>query len=183
MSIVTEAVDKHVPKAKPSPYAKRWWTESLLVLRKSYTKLRNQIRRRRRNREDYSPRLDAQAWVAKNVYFKAIWEQKKKYWEDFLEDNENIWQASKYLFDNAGTSSFATISGLMTPTDHLVVSNSEIAATLVAKFFSPLPLYPTPESNTSYSQLAAPAITEDDIENAIFKASPLKAWDMIECLH
>lgn len=72
MSIVTEAVDKHVPKAKPSPYAKRWWTESLLVLRKSYTKLRNQIRRRRRNREDYSPRLDAQAWVAKNVYFKAI---------------------------------------------------------------------------------------------------------------
>ena len=171
MSIVTEAMDKHVPKAKPSPYAKRWWTEDLSVLRKSYTRLRNQIRRRRRNREDYSPRLDGQAWVAKNIYFKAIREQKKKHWEDFLEDNENIWQVSKYLSNDAGTSSFATISGLKTPEDQLVVSNSEIAATLVAKFFPPLPLYPTPEDNTSYSQLAAPAITEDDIENAILKAS------------
>ncbi len=34
MSIVIEAIDKHVPKAKPSPYAKRWWTENLSVLRK-----------------------------------------------------------------------------------------------------------------------------------------------------
>ncbi len=65
-------MDKHVPKANPSPYAKRWWTENLSVLRKSYTRLRNQLRRRRRNREEYSPQLDTQAWVAKNVYFKAI---------------------------------------------------------------------------------------------------------------
>ena len=46
MSIVTNAMDKHVCKAKPSPYAKRWWTEDLSVLRKCYTRLRNQIRRR-----------------------------------------------------------------------------------------------------------------------------------------
>lgn len=174
MSIVTEAVDKHVPKASPSPYAKRWWTEDLSVLRKSYTRLKNQLRRRWRNREDYSPQLDTQAWVAKNVYFKAIRAQKKKHWDDFVEDNENIWQASKYLSNSAGTSSFATISRLRSPEDHLVVSNPEIATTLVNKFFPPLPQYPTPEIITSYYQLPAPSITEKDIENAIFKASPLK---------
>lgn len=33
MRTVTEATDSHVPRAKPSPYAKRWWTESLSILR------------------------------------------------------------------------------------------------------------------------------------------------------
>ena len=78
------------------------------------------------------------------------------------------------MSNDTGTSSFATFSGLKTLEDQLVVSNSEIAVTLVAKFFSPLPLYLTTEDNTSYSQLAALAITEDDIENVILKANFLK---------
>ncbi len=56
-----------------------------------------------------------------------------------------------------------------------VVSKSEIAATLVSKFFSPLSAYFTPENNTSYSQLGAKAITEKNIKNTIFKVSSLKS--------
>lgn len=54
---------------------------------------------------------------SKSVYFKAVREQKKKHWEDFLEDNENIWQALKYLSNGTGTAGFASISGLKTPED------------------------------------------------------------------
>lgn len=100
--------------------------------------------RRRRNGEAKLPQLDAQAWVAKSVYFKAFREQKKKHWEDFLEDNENIWQALKYLSDGTGTAGFASISGLKTPEDQLVDKNSEIAATLLSKFFPSLPAYSGP---------------------------------------
>lgn len=32
MSVVTEAIDMHVPEAKACPYAKRWWTEDLSIL-------------------------------------------------------------------------------------------------------------------------------------------------------
>lgn len=174
MRIVTGAIDSHVPRAKPSPYAKRWWTESLSVLRKNYTRLRNQMSRRRRNGEAKLPQLDAQAWVAKSVYFKAVCEQKKKHWENFLEDNENIWQALKYLSNGTGTAGFASISGLKTPEDQLVDKNSEIATTLLSKFFPPLPPYLRPEKETCYNQLSTPAITENDIQSAIFQASPLK---------
>lgn len=37
MQVVLEAVNSLVPKAKPSPYAKRWWTQDLTKLRKVYT--------------------------------------------------------------------------------------------------------------------------------------------------
>ena len=34
---VIEALEAHCPRAKPSPYTKRWWNEDLTALRKSYT--------------------------------------------------------------------------------------------------------------------------------------------------
>jgi hypothetical protein len=34
---VNDALEAHCPRAKPSPYMKRWWNEDLTALRKSYT--------------------------------------------------------------------------------------------------------------------------------------------------
>lgn len=66
----------------------------------------------------------------------------------------------------------------------MVDKNSEIAATLLSKFFPPLPPYLGPRKETCYNQLRTPAITEDDIQNAIFQACPLKgpACDRIPAL-
>ena len=48
MSAVLEAVHALTPKAKPSPYAKRWWTTDLTQLRCIYTYWRNRARAERR---------------------------------------------------------------------------------------------------------------------------------------
>lgn len=37
MAVFSETVQKLTPKARPSPYAKRWWTSDLTQLRRIYT--------------------------------------------------------------------------------------------------------------------------------------------------
>ena len=53
LRIVSDNVFWLTPIAKPSSYAKRWWTDDLTRLRKVYTRLRNQAStdRRARNRQ------------------------------------------------------------------------------------------------------------------------------------
>ena len=96
MAAVTEAVVELTPKAKPSPYAKRWWTTDLTQLRRTYTYWRNQARSRRRAGRTI-PELEQRAREAAKEYHDAIRKQKKAHWEDFLADDTNIWQATKYL--------------------------------------------------------------------------------------
>lgn len=87
------AIEEHVPLAKPSPYAKRWWCKDLIALRKKYTSLRNHFHRARRHNlsENIVSNMDAQAWAAQYAYFKVLRKQKKEHWEDFLENTESIW--------------------------------------------------------------------------------------------
>jgi hypothetical protein len=49
MAVVLEAVRALTPRAKPSPYAKRWWTSDLTQLRQIYTHWRNRTRALRRS--------------------------------------------------------------------------------------------------------------------------------------
>ena len=46
--LASRAVVEFAPKARPSKYAKRWWTAELRELHREYTQLRNQARLRRR---------------------------------------------------------------------------------------------------------------------------------------
>jgi thioesterase domain-containing protein len=96
MTIVLEEIRALTPKAKPSPYAKRWWTTDLTNLRRTYTYQRNQARTHRRI-GTICQSLEQQARAAAKEYHDAIRRQKKAHWHEFLQDDANIWQAARYL--------------------------------------------------------------------------------------
>ena len=89
MAAVLEAVHALTPKAKPSPYTKRWWTTDLTQLRRIYTYWRNRARAARRAGWT-RPNLEETAKSAAKQYHNAIRQQKKRHWNEFLADNDNI---------------------------------------------------------------------------------------------
>ncbi|EED11817.1 hypothetical protein TSTA_109970 [Talaromyces stipitatus ATCC 10500] len=78
MSVVLEAVHTLTPKAKPSLYAKRWWTSDLTQLHYIYTYWRNHTRLERQAGRDVT-HLEEMAKSASKQYHDAIQQQKKKH--------------------------------------------------------------------------------------------------------
>ena len=52
MRAILATIDQYTQRAKPSPYAKRWWTPTLTTLRQTMTALRNRVTTLRRRAED-----------------------------------------------------------------------------------------------------------------------------------
>ena len=112
--------------------------------------------------------------MAKYEYQKAVKQAKKSYWEAFLDDTENIWQAAKYFGDE--NSGFASISRLKKEENEPEAQNeTEIAVTLLSCFFPSLPPYPIQQSHPERSEITVPPLTGEEVKNAIFAASPFSA--------
>jgi hypothetical protein len=174
MSVVLEAVHTLTPIAKPSPYAKRWWTTDLTQLRRVYTHWRNQARSQRRIGR-ISPDLERQAKDAAEEYHKAIRRQKKAHWDDFLADEGNIWQAVKYLDPN-GSSSFDKIPPLVRRDRSTTEDRTQQAEELLATFFPPLPAVIEDEGLMPRREaVPMPRLTIEEIERRVLMAKPWKA--------
>jgi hypothetical protein len=174
MTAVTEAVFKLTPKAKPSPYAKRWWTTDLTQLRRIYTYWRNQARSRRRAGR-IVPGLEKQAREAAKEYHDTIRKQKKAHWEDFLADDTNIWQATKYL-KLSGSSFNDKIPPLVKADGSSTKDKAEQTEELLATFFPPLPTRIEDEGTQPQREpIHMPDLTMEEIERKVFEAQPWKA--------
>ncbi|KAJ5264436.1 hypothetical protein N7505_007229 [Penicillium chrysogenum] len=159
MSAVSDAVHNLTPRAKPSPHAKRWWTTDLTQLRNIYTYWRNHARSERRAGRKV-PRFEKMAQDAAKQYHDAIRKQKKKHWNEFLADNDNIWKAAKYL-KSGEDAAFGEITA---------------AQELLSKFFPPLPDNIDDEGiRPQREPVEMPAITLEEVERQLLAAKSWKA--------
>ena len=174
MSAVSDAVHDLTPRAKPSPHAKRWWTTDLTQLRHIYTYWRNHARSERRAGRKV-PWLEEMAQDASKQYHDAIRKQKKKHWNEFLADNDNIWKAAKYL-KSGEDAAFGKLPQLVRADGTTTAGHEEQAEELLSKFFPPLPDSIDDEGTKPQREpVEMPAITLEEVERQLDAAKSWKA--------
>jgi hypothetical protein len=131
---VEAVLEEEVPRAKASPYAKRWWTEELSMLRDDLTMKRNRVTSMRRQGEDVTEAIRA-TQTTRRLYHDEINRQKKQHWKDFLNDPENIWKAARYA---KGANATASILDLKDG-EHEYCTDEEKAGVLMSTFFPKQP--------------------------------------------
>ncbi|KDN61464.1 hypothetical protein CSUB01_11710 [Colletotrichum sublineola] len=174
MSAVVEAVEALTPTAKPSRYAKRWWTDDLTQLRRIHTFWRNRARAERRAGH-CPPDLEERSRAAAKQYHDAIRQQKKHHWDEFLADDTNIWKAAKYLGVDKGAS-FDKIPQLTRADGSKTEETGEQAEELLTAFFPPLPDRIDDEGQRPQRPpVPFPDITLEEVERQLFASKSWKA--------
>ena len=87
----------------------------------------------------------------------------------------NIWKAAKHL-DSQGSSSFARVPPTKKAgSEEVATENQVIGEEPLRAFFPTPPPCEQEDAPTTYDQLPWEPITKDEVETAVFRASPNKA--------
>lgn len=173
---VSTAVNTHTPRAKPSPYVKRWWTDDLTLLRRSYSSIRNSVttaRRRGLNTSEIIP----QVLTVRRLFFTEVEKQKKAHWKDFLQDPANIWKANQYTRNTNASFQIPELN----EGDRTVQSDEGKAELLLRTFFPPPP-QPTSSEHKKLPRRIKdrppsklPPFTKEEVRLAFHLPNPKKA--------
>jgi len=166
---VEAVLEEGVPRAKASPYAKRWWTKELSMLRDDLTMELNRVTNMRRQGEDVTEAIRA-TQTTRRLYHDEINRQKKQHWKDFLNDPENIWKAARYA---KGANATASIPDLKDG-ENEYCTDEEKAGVLMSTFFPKQPdLVEVGVRSRQHSAQREnptwPLLTKHEVERAIFQ--------------
>lgn len=92
LNAIVDVVRARVPRVKPSPYAKRWWSPELALLRKSVSASKNFLTTLRRRGENTTEARRA-LYSIRREYFYRMEQQKREHWKSFLAGPNNICKA------------------------------------------------------------------------------------------
>jgi hypothetical protein len=101
--VVNDVLEQQVTRVRPSPFAKRWWSGKLTVLRDSLSAARNHLTTIRRRGEDMTEAA-AKVKLTRRIYLDEVDRRKREQWSDFLDDRDNIWKAYAGLLTDKRTS-------------------------------------------------------------------------------
>ena len=106
-----------VPRSKPSPYTKRWWTKDLEKARREARRAASATRTYR-NFPLHSSHREAKA--ARNRYNELINKSKQEHWESWLEgiSSKSVWDTHKFTAAPASDGSKARIPALINKDAH-----------------------------------------------------------------
>ncbi|KIN94669.1 hypothetical protein M404DRAFT_83027, partial [Pisolithus tinctorius Marx 270] len=173
-------LEKEVPRTRPHPHTKRWWTKELTSLRKELKTLSKASFTFRAIRDHDSHRSRKEK---AREYDKAIKDAKRNHWRDWLEEagSEELWTANGYISKPYGDGSKSRIPALKTTDEHgntHTVSSNENKSQLFAKaLFPPPPAQSTVPQNYDYPDPVTrwTPITKDQLARTIKNLSPYKA--------
>lgn len=173
-------LEKEVPKTKPHPHNKRWWTKELTTLRNELKTLSKASFTFRAIRDH--PCHSLRKSKAK-IYEKAIQDAKKTHWRDWLEEanNEDLWIANGYIsrpYGDGSKTRIPTLKGTNDEGEETVLSSNEDKSKAFARALFPPPpprssvphAYDYPDPAARWSQ-----ITKDQLMRTIKGLSPYKA--------
>ena len=173
-------VNLAVPKTKPHPHQKRWWTRELTLLMDELKRLRK-LAYKFRALPDH-PVHSTLAEQTKSID-KKIRTTKEEHWKEWLENatGNDLWIANAYIVNlggDGGKSRIPTLKGKDQEGQELLASTNEEKSALLARslFPDPPPLSSVPPDYNYPDEVESwTDITADQLTMAIDKLSPLKA--------
>ena len=169
-TLVQQEIDKCVPTARPSPYAKRWFTPELKVQQVEVNKARRRWQERCASHGRADPvaaQLFTEMHSQRREWTRTIEKAKASHWREFLDQasSRTVWKATPYL---ERTNNYACIPALKVG-DNEYADNAGKAQALLASFF-PTTVPPNPEMIVAPEEIAWEPITEWEVASALNRA-------------
>jgi len=179
-SVLRQTVESTVPKTKPHPHTKRWWTKDLTKMSNELKGLRKQayVLRALPDHETHTRLREKE-----NAMSKEIQRTKEDHWKEWLNDmtGTDIWIAHKYISNPGGDGGKTRIPTLCkTGPDGRTIratTNEEKSEILAQALFPPPPTVSTVPTDYLYPEPAEEwtAITKEQLTQTINNLSPYKA--------